>query len=221
MGQRCGAIILRRPSSEIPRELRKMSQDQSIFREGAPLTSCETDRIRDGSVRDPRVQLPVDCAVHLRLLVCGQGSRCSTTTSSLMRLGQFFRLARRFSRLREQFWMTVFDEAAKQNRSLIFTFAPEPTVARDFPDRARVLIERNGGQIIFVALELPREEQERRLVAEGRAAFGKMRNPSLLRTLRPQFDARMASMLRPALPLDVANLTPSESAYAISRVMSA
>jgi hypothetical protein len=125
-----------------------------------------------------------------------------------------------FSRLREQFWMAVFDEAAKQNRSLIFTFAPEPTVARDFPDRARALIEGNGGQVIFVALKLPLEEQERRLVDEGRAAFGKMRDPSLLRTLRPQFDACMAWMPQPALTLDVGNLTPSESADAISRLMS-
>jgi hypothetical protein len=126
-----------------------------------------------------------------------------------------------FSRLREQFWMTVFDEAARQNRSLIFTFAPEPTVARDFPDRARALIEGNGGQIIFVALDLPYEEQERRLVDQGRAAFGKMRDPSLLRALRPQFDACMASMPKPALTLDVSSLTPLESAEAIANLMSA
>jgi hypothetical protein len=55
-----------------------------------------------------------------------------------------------FSRLREQFWMTVFDEAAKHGRSLIFTFAPEPTVARDFPDRVRAIIESRGGEVIFV-----------------------------------------------------------------------
>jgi hypothetical protein len=126
-----------------------------------------------------------------------------------------------FSRLREQFWMTVFGEAAKLDRSLIFTFAPEPTVARDFPDRARALIEGNGGQVIFVALDLPREEQERRLVDEGRAAFGKMRDLSLLRALRPQFDACMASMPQPALTLDVSDLTPTESAEAIARLMSA
>jgi hypothetical protein len=126
-----------------------------------------------------------------------------------------------FSRLREQFWMTVFGEAAKLDQSLIFTFAPEPTVARDFPDRARALIEGNGGQVIFVALDLPREVQERRLVDEGRAAFGKMRDLSLLRALRPQFDACMASMAQPALTLDVSDLTPTESAEAIARLMSA
>jgi hypothetical protein len=126
-----------------------------------------------------------------------------------------------FSRLREQFWMTVFDEAAKQGRSLIFTSAPEPTVTPDFPDRARALIEGNGGRAIFVALDLPREEQERRLVDEGRAAFGKIRDLSLLRELRSQFDACMAAMPQPLLTLNVGDLTPSESAEAISSLMSA
>ena len=126
-----------------------------------------------------------------------------------------------FSRLREQFWMSVFDEAAKQGRSLIFTFAPEPTVARDFPDRVRAMIAERGREVIFVALHLPRDEQERRLVDEGRAAFGKMRDLSLLRALRPQLDACMVAMPQPQLTLDVGALTPSESAEAIASVMTA
>lgn len=125
-----------------------------------------------------------------------------------------------FSRLREQFWLAVFDEAASQGRTLIFTFAPEPTVAPDFPNRVRELIEEKGGQTVFVALVLPPAEQERRLVEEGRAAFGKMRDLSLLRKLRPEFDACMAAMPQPALTLDVNDLTPSASAEAISRLIS-
>jgi hypothetical protein len=123
-----------------------------------------------------------------------------------------------FSRLREQFWMTVFEEATRQGRSLIFTFAPEPTVSPDFPDQACALVEKNGGRVIFVALELSRKEQERRLVDEGRAAFGKMRDLSLLRQLRPQFETCMAAMPQPALKLDVSDLTPSQSAEAIARL---
>jgi hypothetical protein len=117
-------------------------------------------------------------------------------------------------------WFAVFDEAASQGRTLIFTFAPEPTVAPDFPDRVRESIERKGSQIVFVALDLPRAEQERRLVEEGRAAFGKMRDLSLLRKLRPQLDACMAAMPQPALTLDVNDLTPSASAEVISRLIS-
>jgi hypothetical protein len=126
-----------------------------------------------------------------------------------------------FTRLREQFWMAVFDEAAKQDRSLIFTFAPEPTVSPDFPNRVRDLIESHGGRIVFVALDLTRDEQERRLVEHGRMAFGKMRDLPLLQRLRPQFDACMAAMPPPSLRLDTGHLMPAESADAISRLMCA
>lgn len=126
-----------------------------------------------------------------------------------------------FSRLREQFWLAVFDEAARQDRSLIFTFAPEPTVSPDFPDRVRKLIEEKGGETVFVSLDVTHAEQERRLLDEGRAAFGKMRDLSMLRELRPQFDACLAAMPQPALTLEVTVLTPSESAEAISRLITA
>ncbi|WP_210164232.1 hypothetical protein [Bradyrhizobium japonicum] len=82
-------------------------------------------------------------------------------------------------------------------------------------------MERNGGEVIFVALHLEQAEQERRLVDEDRAAFGKMRDLSLLRTLRPQFDACMLSMPQPALTIDAGHLKPSESAEVISRLISA
>lgn len=126
-----------------------------------------------------------------------------------------------FTHLREQFWMAILDEAASQGRSLIFTFAPEPTVAPDFPDRVRKLIEEKGGQTVFVALNLSHAEQERRLVQEDRAAFGKMRDLPLLRELRPHFDASMAAMPLPSLALDVNALAPSESAEAILKLMAA
>ena len=45
-----------------------------------------------------------------------------------------------FVRLRERFWLEVIAEAAKDGRSLIFTFAPEPTVAPDFAERVRALV---------------------------------------------------------------------------------
>jgi len=93
-------------------------------------------------------------------------------------------------------------------------------VAADFPGRARALIENNGGQVIFVALELPRDEQERSLVDEGRAAFGKKRDLPLLRQLRSPFEACMAAMPQPSLTLDVSRLTPSQSAEAIARLVS-
>jgi len=126
-----------------------------------------------------------------------------------------------FSRLREQFWMAIFEEASRQGRPLIFTFAPEPTVAPDFPERVRALVESHGGQMLFVALDLPSEEQERRLVGQSRTAFGKLRDLSLFRQLHPQFDACMKAMPEPSLRLDTGALTPAQSAEAIAALMSA
>ena len=49
-----------------------------------------------------------------------------------------------FVRLREQFWMATFAEAAAQGRSLVFTFAPEASVSADFPQRVVALV--GGGR---------------------------------------------------------------------------
>src|SRR5690606_9977855 len=57
-----------------------------------------------------------------------------------------------FVRLREQFWLDVFEEAARTGRSLLFTFAPEATVRPGFPARVRETVERHGGSVRFVRL---------------------------------------------------------------------
>jgi hypothetical protein len=59
-----------------------------------------------------------------------------------------------FVRLREAMWMATFETAAKAGRSLIFTFAPEPTVDQGFPRRVLELVENHGGKVCFVRLEL-------------------------------------------------------------------
>ena len=92
-----------------------------------------------------------------------------------------------FVRLREQFWLETISAAASAGQSLIFTFAPEPSVAADFPDRVEQLIARHGGQITYIALDLDEAEQERRLVDASRQRFGKLRSPEILRTLRPRW----------------------------------
>jgi hypothetical protein len=80
---------------------------------------------------------------------------------------------------------------------LIFTFAPEPTVAPDFPDRARHLVEAAGGRVSFVAIDVSPQEQEKRLADPRRAAFGKLMSVALLRVLRPRFDASRRPCRRP------------------------
>ena len=126
-----------------------------------------------------------------------------------------------FVRLRERFWLDVFAAAAKAGRSLIFTFAPEPTVAADFPARARATVEAEGGRVTFVALTVSAAEQDRRLVAPDRAAFGKLRSLDLLRQLSDELARCTASMPAPALTIDTEAATPSEAAAAIEVLLAA
>ena len=86
-----------------------------------------------------------------------------------------------FVRLREQFWLETIAAAAISGRSLIFTFAPEPSVPSDFPHRVSSLVAEAGGQVTYIALELGEAEQERRLVNPAREHFGKLRSLEVLR----------------------------------------
>jgi hypothetical protein len=122
----------------------------------------------------------------------------------------------RFVKLREQFWLAMFDEAAEAGHSLIFTFTPEASVAPDFPDRVRQTVEASGGEIIFVRLTLPFDEQERRIGNPDRAAFGKLRSLDLLRELRQQLIVSMAAMPPAALTIDTAATTPAAASRLIA-----
>jgi len=63
-----------------------------------------------------------------------------------------------FIDLREEFWLSVFRQAARTNVSLIFTFAPERTVRPEFPAVAESTILAGGGQVLFVSLRCDESE---------------------------------------------------------------
>jgi chloramphenicol 3-O-phosphotransferase len=100
--------------------------------------------------------------------------------------------------LREQFWLAVFAQAARHDRSLIFTFTPELTVATGFPARVRATVEPAGGTVCFVRLQVSDEEQERRVTNPGRAEFHKVTRIPTLRRLAAQPAAE-----QPPVDLDV------------------
>jgi hypothetical protein len=124
-----------------------------------------------------------------------------------------------FVRLRESFWLQTIAAAAQLKKSLIFTFAPEPTVAPDFPAHVSELVKQAGGNIIYVALELTEQEQDARLGSSDRAAFGKLRSLDLLSDLRPGIAACMAAMPEPALRIDTGSTSPAEAADKIVRAI--
>ena len=121
-----------------------------------------------------------------------------------------------FARLREQFWMATFAEAAKHGRSLIFTFAPEASVSADFPQRVVALVNEAGGEVMFVRLAVSVAEQERRIDNASRGEFAKLRSVELLRELREASLASHAAMPEPRLVVDTEAMGPAEAARHIA-----
>ena len=117
-----------------------------------------------------------------------------------------------FVRLREEFWLQVFTDAARTGRSLTFTFAPEATVQPGFPTRARARVESSGGRICFVRLIVSASEQERRIGNDDRKQFHKLTDLSTLRRLR---DHR-TDIEQPPVDLEITtDTTPAEESAAL------
>lgn len=124
-----------------------------------------------------------------------------------------------FVRLRESMWLDVIREAALAQRSLIFTFAPEPTVAEGFDRRVVDTVRAAGGSTHFVQLTVPAAIQEERLAAPSRAEFGKLQSVALLRELRPQFEASERAMPKSEAVIDTSVLAPTEAARTIAATL--
>ena len=120
-----------------------------------------------------------------------------------------------FRRLREGFWLEVFNAAAVEGRSLIFTFAPEATVSAGFPDEVVRTVEARGGRVRFVALTCSDDEQEKRIEGASRAAFGKLKSVTQLRALKAA-GAFAYPNLPAELTLDTGALAPEEAARRIA-----
>jgi chloramphenicol 3-O-phosphotransferase len=121
-----------------------------------------------------------------------------------------------FIRLREAMWMAGFETAATSGRSLIFTFAPEPSVTPGFPERVQALVGMFGGEVKFVRLVVSVEEQERRIANESRRAFRKLVSLDLLRELRPAMAVCGAEMPAADLVIDTALDDPQTASRRIA-----
>jgi hypothetical protein len=118
-----------------------------------------------------------------------------------------------FVRLREQFWTSVFEDAARIDRSITFTFAPESTVRRGFPARTRQVVEEAGGRVCFVRLLVSDAEQERRIGSSSRMQFHKLTDLDTLRRLRHRDDAEQPPV---DLQIDTDTSDADRSAAAIA-----
>jgi len=118
-----------------------------------------------------------------------------------------------FVRLREQIWLSVISDAARTGRSVIFTFAPESTVATGFPDRLREAVEGNGGELCSVRLMVSERTQEARIGNASRVQVGKLSN--LKDLLAGRQDSSPVEQPAADLEIDTDHSSPDDSAETI------
>jgi chloramphenicol 3-O-phosphotransferase len=125
-----------------------------------------------------------------------------------------------FVELREDIWLSVFEQACRAQLSgLIFTFAPEGTVRSDFIRNVQITVAHEGGEVDFVELVCPLAELKRRIDSPSRLAFQKLTSVSLFEELHGKgtFDAR--GMPESTLSIDTSLCTPAEAAMEIARTL--
>ncbi|MAK83638.1 AAA family ATPase [Phenylobacterium sp.] len=123
-----------------------------------------------------------------------------------------------FVRLRSLYWLSMFEEAARQDRPLIFTFAPERTVPDSFIEETRAAVEGHGGEVCFVELQVSPEEQMRRVETPDRKASKKIHSREVLKKFRDGGGAAYRPV--PAdLVIDTEALAPDAAAQTIMEAL--
>jgi hypothetical protein len=135
--------------------------------------------------------------------------------------GVFDTNMRAFIRIREWAWIEVLREATHENRSLVFTFEPRASVRESFISHACVIIERLGGEVVFIELTCPDHVIESRIENEDRRALGKLSSLTEYRRLRDSGAFRYRQMPTPALKIDTSECTAAEAASRIAALLDA
>jgi hypothetical protein len=124
-----------------------------------------------------------------------------------------------FVALRDEFWLQVIGSAAREGRSLIFTFQPEASVPESFVSRVVDTVEAQGGQCIFARLTLSLDQQLQRIANADRSKFGKLRDPELLQSLHSQFERCEARMPAARVTIDTATVPVADAAARIAALV--
>ncbi|WP_300296132.1 AAA family ATPase [Ferrovibrio sp.] len=121
-----------------------------------------------------------------------------------------------FVELREQIWLSVIEQAARARLSgLIFNFAPETTVRKNFIDRVIDVVAGAGSRVHFVELTCPMDEVYRRIDSKSRRKTGKLTSHEDYKKLEAAGVFSTAHMPKADLTVDTSQLQPAEAAEAI------
>ena len=124
-----------------------------------------------------------------------------------------------FVKLREQVWLAAFEAAAAAGQSFIFTFAPEATVDAGLIARLERIVVRHGGRIHFVELRCPDATIRERLANESRAAFGKLMDVNLYRSIRDAGGFEFPILPAPLVVIDSESMNPDSAALAVQAAL--
>ena len=125
-----------------------------------------------------------------------------------------------FVNLREQIWLSVFEQACRSGiPGLIFTFAPERTVRPKFIREACDAVKQWGDEIDFVELVCPLSELKLRLDAPSRQNYQKLTSLSLFEQLHADGTFDSSYMPKPWLTLDTSLCTPKQAASQIVKTL--
>src|SRR5271157_24822 len=123
-----------------------------------------------------------------------------------------------FVALREEIWLSVFEQAGRSGLpGMIFTFAPEATVRPGFIAEMMNTVAGVGGQVEFFELTCPMAELKWRMGLPSRLQYGKLTSVVLFEQLNAEGSFDASHMPRPSLTIDTSLCTPARAALEIAR----
>jgi chloramphenicol 3-O-phosphotransferase len=123
-----------------------------------------------------------------------------------------------FVALREDIWLSVFEEAASTGiHGFIFTFNPETSVSGSFVTNASDLVVNLGGSIEFVELTAPHAELLRRIANPDRQQHRKLTSAPLFEQLHADGVFDTSHMPKPHILIDTSICTAAEAAAEIAK----
>lgn len=125
-----------------------------------------------------------------------------------------------FVALREDIWLSVFEETATaQIPALIFTFNPESSVGPAFIPNVLEAMKQNDSEVDFVELQCPLNELKSRMDNPSRQQFRKLTSVPLFEQLHADGVFDTSHMPPPRITIDTSTCTPAEAAEQIARAL--
>jgi hypothetical protein len=127
-----------------------------------------------------------------------------------------------FVELREQIWLSVFEQSCRSGLpGVIFTFAPEPTVRPGFVGEVVKTVAGAGGEVEFVELVCPVEELKRRMDSASRLRFQKLTSVPLFEQLHGKGAFDVSGMPEATISIDTSECPPAMAAEKIAQAIGA